>query len=497
MSRLRGKQAGAGRLALPVLAASILLAAASPVLAGSSLDTPEGMRAVYESARGRVVGVSFIVKPLESETGVEGPKSDGVVCGVVMDGDGLIMIAGDIFPETGADPRAIMAPSEFKVHFGTDTIVPAEAIGLDRRLNLAFIRVDPGKTPPLHPASFTDDPALRVGDPVVIVGVLGRKYGFAPALYRATVNASVEEPLALYGVDAVLQDLAVGGLVLRMDGSLAGVVANDVLRGQFDNSRSPGNFLSLLANTGQPQVRRPGYAMVLPAPAFRESAGSPPPIRLTSGKRRGWVGIVMQALNEDLIEYWELPVPGGIIIGSVLDGSPAQAAGLLPGDILTRFDGDPLRIVENSQLSSFRRRVEAMKEDDVIDLEVYREGSPIRIPLTLGNAPKTAVLAEDYEDDDFGLKVREITLDVRQAFNLEPDMEGIVVERTEDAGWADVAGLSPQDIILELNGTPVRTISAFRETLDRIKERQGPEAIFFVLRPPETRFVRVRTGFER
>jgi serine protease Do len=390
-----------------------------------------------------------------------------------------------------------MAPTEFRVHFGTDTVVPAEAVGLDRGLNLAFVRIDPDAAPPLSPAVFQDGPALQVGDPVVIVGVLGRKYGFAPALYRATVNAVVEEPVRLYGVDTVVQDLAVGGLVLRSDGTTAGVIANDLLRGGSDNGRAPGNFLSIIASTGQPQVRRPGYAMILPFAAFREAMDSPPPIQLTTGRRRGWVGIVMQALNEDLIQYWGLPVPGGIIVGSVLEGSPAEAAGLRPGDILTRFGGDPLRINENSQLADFRRRVEAMKADDVVDLQVYREGRPVTIALTLGNAPKTAGLAEDYEDTDFGLKVRELTLDVRQALNLEPGVEGIVVESTEDSGWADVAGLAPRDIILELDGAPVRTVSRFREALDRIKERRGQETVFFVLRPPETRFVRLKTDYDR
>jgi serine protease Do len=489
---------GAWRYA-PVAAAGLSLLLALPVAVEATprgIDTAAGLRRAYADARGRVVGISFTVKPMESETGVEGPKVDGLVCGVVVDPSGVILTAGDIFPEPGGDPRSIMAPTDFKVHFSAEKAVPAEAVGLDRTLNLAFLRVDPEVAPEMRPVEFREKPDLRVGDPVLIVGLMGRKYGYTPALYRATINAEVEGPVRLYGVDAILQDLTVGGLVLRSDGSTAGIVAKDVLGADFETGRTPGNLLSIIANMSQPQLRRPGYAMILPFAGFADAMESPPPVDLVTSRKRAWIGIVMQALNEDLRDYWSLPVPGGIIVGSVVEDSPAQAAEILPGDILTRVAGDQIRITEDAQLQDFRRSVERMEPGREIEIEIYRDGAPRTLTFALGTAPKTASLADDYEDEDFGLTVREITIDVQQALNLDPEFEGIVVESTEGAGWADVSGLAPQDIILSLGRTRVKTVGQFREALAEIKARQDTEAVFFVMRPPETRFVRVRTGFD-
>ncbi len=461
---------------------------------GPESISPETIAKAHAEASGRVVGVRFVMKQVEVEPGVEGPRMEGDLCGVVV-APGIVMVPGDVFPEPGGDPRTTLVPSEFEIRTGADESVGAEAIGLDRKLNLAYLRFDPAEAPGLRPVDFRPDPPLEVGDPVILVGLLSERYDFAPALYRGTLNSSVTSPVPLMGVDALVQDLTVGGLVLRGDGSAAGVVVKDLLPEEIDMARTPGNFISIVANTGQFPLRRPGYAMVLPHAGFAESMASPPPVDLDTEMKRAWLGIVMQALDEDLRDYWKLPVPGGIIIGSVVDGSPSHAAGLRQGDILTRIEGEEIRITENAQLGDFRRKIERMAAGEEIEFEVYRNRAPMSITIRLGDAPRTAALAEDYEDKDFGLRVREMTIDVQQAMNLGPDVEGVFIESTESSGWVDVAGIVPQDIILAINGVRVRSVGDVRDALSDIKHRQDPEAIFFIMRPPDTLFLRVRTEF--
>jgi len=441
-----------------------------------------------------VVGVRFVLKQVEVEAGVEGPRMEGDLCGVVV-APGMVIVPGDVFPEPGGDPRTTMVPAEFEIQLGPDRHVDAVAVGLDRKLNIAYLRFDQAAAKELRPAIFRSDPAMKIGDPVILVGLLSEKYDFAPALYQATLNSSVASPVPLLGVDALVQDLTVGGLVLRADGVPAGIVVKDLLPEEMDLVRTPGNFISIVANTGQFPLRRPGYAMVLPYSGFADSLASPPPVDLDTELKRAWLGIIMQALDEDLRDYWKLPVPGGIIVGSVVDGSPAQAAGLVQGDIVTRFEGEEIRITDNAQLGEFRRKVERREAGEKIDLEVYRGLKPMQVTVLLGDAPRTAALAEDYEDKDFGLRVREITIDVQQAMNLAPGVEGVFIESTESSGWADVAGISPQDIILAINGVRVASVGEVRDALVDIKHRQDPEAIFFIMRPPDTLFLRVRTEF--
>jgi S1-C subfamily serine protease len=434
---------------------------------------------------------------MESETGVEGGRAEGALCGVVVDGSGLIVAPGDIFPEPGGEPRETLVPADFKIHAEGERAYAATAVGIDRSLNLAFLRAEPAALPHLKPVKFREGAPFSVGDPIVIVGALGRKYGFAPAIFQATINAQTQGIVTLYGVDTILQDLTVGGLVLRRDGSAAGIVAKDILLEDLDQARSPGNLLSIIANMGQPQVRKPGYAMVMPYAAFAKSLAAPPPLDLAPDLKHAWIGIVMQALSDDLRDYWKLPVSGGIIVGSVIDGSPAQAAGLRQGDVLTSLEGEPLKITEDAQLAEFRRRIEIMGAGRQVDVDAWRDGRPMRVHLTLGEAPKTASRAEEYKDEDFGLTVREITIDVQQALNLDPSFQGVVVADLEESGWADVAGLGPDDIILSVNGVKVAKVQELRDALNDVKHRRDTEAVFFVMRPPDTLFVRVKTDFGR
>ena len=474
------------------LAASMLFAAHA-ALPAEPISQPILERA-YAQAAGRVVGVTYVLRQMEVETGEEGQRAEGILCGVVA-GPRTIVVSADIFPEPGGDPRMMLAPEEFEIHASAERTFKATASGIDRKLNLAYLTLDPADGAELDHVRFREEPALRVGDPVIIAGVLPRKYEFAPAIYTATVNARIEGELPLLGIDTVLGDLAVGGLVLRSDGSPAGIVTKDLISESVDLSEAQGNFISLLANSGQPPFRRPGYAMILPFGAFSASLSSPPPLDLHTEFKRAWLGIVMQALDKDLIDYWGLPVPGGIIIGSVVEGSPARAAGIRQGDIITRFAGEPIRITDNSELGDFRRKVERMEAGSEVAVQIYRDGRPLDTTIRLGDAPRTAALADEYEDEDFGLTVREITIDVLQAMNLEPGQEGVVIDSTEDSGWADVAGLFARDIILAINGVRVLTVEDVRDALADVKLRRDPEAIFFVMRPPDTIFVRVRTEF--
>ena len=99
---------------------------------------------VVERLSASVVPVRFTLRPLEAPDGGEGQKIEDVVCGVIVNEDGLIVVSGDPFPDPGGDPRATLIPLDFRVLGGDDVEYPAMVLGMNRDLNLAYLQFEGG-----------------------------------------------------------------------------------------------------------------------------------------------------------------------------------------------------------------------------------------------------------------------------------------------------------------------------------------------------------------
>ncbi|HEY3174787.1 MAG TPA: PDZ domain-containing protein [Candidatus Polarisedimenticolia bacterium] len=469
---------------------SLALAGAAP--AADAVASPGGTGEIYETYRGNVVAITYTLRPLEKPTGGEGRKVENAICGVLVDAGGLIVTTADPFPDPGGDPRTTLAPVEFKVRLAGGRPLDAEAVGMDRDLNLAYLRL---KNPPpgLRALHFSERPRLDVGDEVIVIGLMSREYDYEPILYKGIVNAVVDKPRRMYSIDLYLQDLSIGGLVISRGGEPVGIIGEDLLKETPPPDRTPSNVLSIFGSAIM--GGRVGYPMIFPYPVFAGQLASPPPIE--KQEKRTWLGIVMQPLNEDLIDYWKIDAAGGIIISSVVEGSPAEKAGLRQGDILVEMEGEPLRVTKDDQLADFRHRIERTGDTRPVDLAFLRRGERMRLSLTLGEAPKTAWTAEEFKDEDFGMTTREITIDDLQGQNLDATTRGVVVSELEQAGWAQLAGLQTDDIIQSVDGTETVDLASFRAHVDRLREQHPPEILFFVQRRGDTLFVLVKTSWPK
>ena len=467
-------------------AIAVIALAASPVL-----GVPAGTKAIFEAYRDNVVAVTYTLRPKEKPTGGEGRKVEEAICGVIVDDRGLVVTTADPFPDLGGDPRTTLIPVQFSVHLPGNRIYPAEAVGLDRDLNLAFLRIT---DPPagLRNIPFDRMMQMDVGDDVIVIGLMSSEYDYAPTLQRGMVSAVLDRPRRMYGLDLYVQDLSIGGLVVTGAGDPVGIVGEDILEDSPSTESMPANVLSIFGSFAQ--GRRVGYPMVFPFSVFAGSLEAPPPIPVTES--RSWIGIIMQPLNEDLIEYWDLDVDGGIIISSVIEGSPAEGAGLQVADIIVGLEGEPLKVTKEEELAGFRRSIEQMGVGAEAHLSLLRGGEKHELALRLGEAPVTAFTAEEFEDEDLGLTVREITLNDLQGQNLEPDTVGVVVSELEQAGWSQLAGIQPGDIIQAVDRQRVTNLSSFREEAERLRENRPRSTVFFVLRQIETLFVPIKTPWK-
>jgi len=469
-----------------VFGAALLLAPASARAAGEGMSAE--LRQGFAMHKGNIVAITYTLRPLEKPTGGEGRKVEDALCGVIVDASGLILTSGDPFPDLGGDPRHTLGPVEFKVHRAGRAPLDAEPVGLDRDLNLAWLRL---KSPPagLAALEWADAERLEVGDEVAVMGVMSRNYDFAPVIHPTVVNAVVDKPRRMYSVDAHLNDFSIGGLVLSSRGKPIGIIGEDVLKERVPDGTLPRNPLSILGSMAQ--GRRPGYPMIFTSALFASQLGSPPPIE--KDPKRSWLGIIMQPLSEDLSAYWKLDVEGGIIVASVLDGSPADKAGLRPADILVALEGESLRVRRDEELPEFRRKIERVGPGMAVSLEYLRQGERHNATVTLAEAPRTAVTAAEREDEDLGLIVREITLDDIQGQALEPGVTGVVVAEVDGGGWARIGGLDADDIIQAIGGVSVANLEDFQVAMDRLRKTRPDSTVMFVRRRTETLFVRMRT----
>ena len=479
-------------IALAATALALTLPASTLGAAGAESKAPYA--AILAGPGRSVVVVRYQMRPKERPKGGEGPKQRKFTTGVVAGPPGQVMINASAFPGSDEGPDSI-EPFDFKITVGDGVEVDADVAGVSREMNLAFLRArNPAELAVLPAAKFETSPELTVGDELIVVGLLAEPYDFQRVAYTIHLNARLTKPRTMFSLDQTLPDLCGGGLVLRPDGREVGFLGLDLLPESWQNT-SPGNVLSLFGSAEQ-SLKKLGYLMVYPASLYAGTLASPPEVEAEKSEKKGWLGITMQPLSKDLADYWKIDGAGGVIVGAVLDGSPADRAGVKAGDVITGVDGEPLPVRENKDLSLVQKRIRAAGAGRDVPIKIWRGGAERDLQVRLSSAPTTIATAEEYENDEFGFTVRELTYDVIQGLNLDPGTRGVIVSKTERAGWVDVAGIGRGDIIQTADGAAVTDLASLKTVLEKARGERKNEISLLVYRNYRTRFVRVQTSWK-
>jgi serine protease Do len=211
--------------------------------------------------------------------------------------------------------------------------------------------------------------------------------------------------------------------------------------------------------------------------------------------QRAWLGVTLQPVDRNLAEYLGLSGPSGVMVTSVWAGSPAAEAGLATEDVVVRFDGQPVTVPTEDALAPFIETVQRAGVGSAVQLVVVRQGRRKEISVTLAAAPTTAVRAEEYRNEEFGLVAQDLTLDVIMGRGWPPEVVGALISEVETAGWAQVSGLQAGDLVLAVGESPVRGVGDLRAALEAAAAAEIAEVVFFVQRDPDTLFVPVRTSW--
>jgi serine protease Do len=399
--------------------------------------------------------------PFFGQGGTEAPEEferQGSGSGFVISADGYILTNNHVVEDA----------SELRVSLSDGEDLVATLVGADPEIDVALIKVEPER--PLPTLTLGSSDQLRVGDWVVAIG--------NPLDYDHTVTA---------------------GIVSAKGRVINATTYDDFI--QTDASINPGNSGGPLLNTsGQvvginTAVSRFGQGIAFSVPIDMVKA------RIDDLKEhgrvsRGWLGISMQPVDDDLAMALGLDEPTGALVAMVHEGTPAEAAGLKPGDLVLTLDGE--EIADNNALL---HAVGAHRPSDRVTLEVLRKGKKKNVEVTLGERPSRedinrGVLAGGEEPApgqgiDKPGALAQLGIDVvRGSDSLRAPREShdkLVVTGVKDGSPAD-GKLHEGDIILQADGEDVGSVAA----LERIVAKAEGVIMLTIKRGTMPMFVAIR-----
>ena len=469
------------------LCATALLLASPLASRAADADLSAAYRAATR-ASDAVVLVQYVLAKEGQGFAAVGQRTDMAAVGTIASADGLVVLSSSIFPDDPDEQRQPARPRDFVVRLHGGRTVTATLLGRDRRKAIAFLQLahDAGERFPFVSFERGD---VSPGDDVVVVELLPERYDFAPTLRRVAIGAVLTEPRVLYDVDAFIEDSGVGAPAFDARGRAVGLVITDPVGESGGALSAPLRLIGVLS-----RQKEPGFPMILPTPELAPLLASPPKEDAVASER-AWLGVTLQPVSRALAEELGVPRPTGIMVTSVWPGSPASKAGIAVEDVIVRFDGRAVEAQTEDAVPDFVEQVQRTGPGHEVTIDYLRAGTAKTARITLGVAPTSSVRATEYRNADFGLAAQDVTLDVILGRDWPETMTGALITDVENAGWAQVGGLLRGDLVQAVDGQPVANVADLEARLVAAREAKAKEVVFFVLRDPDTLFLRVKTAW--
>ncbi|MFZ5528835.1 MAG: DegQ family serine endoprotease [Pseudomonadota bacterium] len=381
----------------------------------------------------------------------QGPREQtvrGQGSGFIVSSDGVILTNAHVVQDAKDVTVKLPDRREYK----------AKVVGTDPKTDVAVIKID-AKDLPYLPLGNTRD--LKVGEWVLAIGA---PFGFENTVTAGVVSAKGRSLPDDSFVPFIQTDVAVnpgnsGGPLFNARGEVVGI-----------NSQ-------IYSRTGGYQ----GVSFAIPievATKVRDQI-------LKSGKAsHARLGVVIQEVNQAFADSFKLDKPEGALVSSIEKGGPADQAGLKVGDVIRKVNGQA--IVASGDLPAL---VGQATPGDKITLEVWRDGKQQELSARLGDAnEKAARLASadtNAEQGRLGLALRPLQPQERRDAGVDA---GLMIEDTE--GPAELAGLHPGDVLVAVNGTPVKSVDQVRGLIDK----SSKSVALLIQRDGQKIFVPVRLG---
>ncbi|WP_433703859.1 DegQ family serine endoprotease [Paraburkholderia sacchari] len=386
------------------------------------------------------------------DSGNDTEQSSGVGSGFIMTGDGYVMTNAHVVDDADSIYVTLTDKREFK----------ARLIGVDDRTDVAVVKIQASNLPAI---TIGDSNKVRVGEWVLAIG---SPFGLENTVTAGIVSAKGRDTgdyLPFIQTDVAVNPGNSGGPLINMQGEVIGINSQIYSR--------TGGFM--------------GISFAIPIDEAMRVADQ---LKATGKVTRGRIAVAIGEVTKDVADSLGLPKAQGALVSSVEPGGPADKAGIQPGDIIQKFNGQTVEVA-----TDLPRMVGDTKPGTRSTITIWRKGATRDLPITVAELPSDKGTKADQRKtpepkpraaNALGISVTDLTADQMSQLKIKG---GVMVESVD--GPAARAGLQKGDIILRVGDTDITSAKQFLEVTSRLDSqkmvailvRRGDNTQFVPLRP--------------
>ncbi|MCD6487130.1 MAG: DegQ family serine endoprotease [Syntrophobacterales bacterium] len=306
--------------------------------------------------------------------------------------------------------------------------------GRDKNTDIALLKIEPDNGLPV--VKLGDSSKLRVGDWVIAIG---NPFGLSQTVTAGIVSAKGRVIGAGPYDDFIQTDASInpgnsGGPLFSLDGEVVGINTAIVAQGQ-------------------------GIGFAIPIDMAKDVL---PNLRTKGKVVRGWLGVSVQGITEDIAKNLKLKTAEGALVSDVFKGDPAEKAGIKAGDVIVEIDG---KIVKNTH--ELIKIIAGVAVGEKVKIKVLRDGKKKTFTVKVTERPesKEQVGVESKEIGEFfGMTVQGITPEIAEHLGL-PNITGVIIAQVKNGGPADEAGIQTGDIVRRINKSEISSLKDYQHVM--------------------------------
>jgi serine protease Do len=388
----------------------------------------------------------------ESNREFQPRKTNSLGSGFIIDTAGIVVTNNHVIADA----------DEINVILNDGTKIKAELVGVDKKTDLAVLKFKPTK--PLIAVKFGDSDKLRLGEWVIAIGNPFSLGGSVTAGIVSARNRDISQgPYDNYiQTDASINRGNSGGPLFNLEGEVVGV-----------------NTLIISPTGGSI-----GLGFAVPS---KTVAAVVDQLQKFGELRRGWLGVRIQPVTEEIAESLSIKPARGALVAGVDDKGPAKPAGIEPGDVVIRFDGKDVK--DPKDLSRVVADTAVGKDVDVV---VIRKGKEESRKVTLGRLEDTdkakEAAAKTKEEPAekpvtqkaLGLDLATLSKDLRTKYKIKDSVKGVIVTGVDNNSDAAEKRLSAGDVIVEVAQEAVSNAGDVKKRVDQVK-KDGKKSVLLLV----------------